>query len=193
LKRVWEYAIGLVLLVAAILAVVYAIGFSKNHNDQSQTASTQKKQTANISASKQACGVFTLADAKQLLGDSVKGGDSPADTSSGDVDVSTCNYLQDLSSSNVPVSSGKSATLTVKIPKTSSGINSNRGQFGPIKPSDVEDVSGYGDSAYWDTDHGQLDILKDNTWYILSNGSSTPSDRTLDEAKQMADLLIGKM
>jgi hypothetical protein len=193
LKRVWEYVIGLVLLIAAILAIVYAVGFSKNHNDQSQPASVPKKQTANIPAGKQACGVFTLADAKQLLGDSVKGGDNPADTSSNDVDVSTCNYLQDLSSSNVPVSSGKAASLTVKIPKTSNGINSNQGQFGKIKPSDVEDVSGYGDSAYWDVDHGQLDILKNNTWYILSNGSTTPSARTLDEAKQMADLLISKI
>jgi hypothetical protein len=134
-----------------------------------------------------------LADAKQLLGDSVKGGDSPADTSSGDVDVSTCGYMQDLSGSNVPVSSGKSASLTVKIPKTAGGIKSNLGQFGPIKPDNVQDVSGYGDSAYWDAERGQFDVLKGNTWYILTNGSSSPSDRTLDDAKQMADLLINKM
>jgi len=193
LKRAWEYAIGIVLVVAAVLAVVYVVGLSTNHNDQSQPASAPKKQAAGIQAKKQACGVFTLADAKQLLGDNVKGGSAPADTSSKDVDVSTCNYLQDLSSSNVPVSSGKSASLTVKIPKTSNGIKSNQGQFGPIKPGGVVDVSGYGDSAYWDAEHGQLDILKNDTWYILSNGPATPSSRTLDDAKQMADLLISKM
>lgn len=180
-------------MAGTALAVVYVIGISTNHNDQIQPASTAKKQSAEVPAKKQACEIFTLADAKQLLGDNVKGGATPADTSSQDVDVSTCNYLQDLSSSNVPVSSGKSATLTVKIPKTPNGIKSNQGQFGLIKPSDVMDVSGYGDSAYWDTEHGQLNILKNNTWYILSNGPASPSSRTLDDAKQMADLLINRM
>ena len=193
MKRAREYLVGAVLIIAAVLGVAYAVGNSTNHNDQSQPASAQKPPTPNIPAKKQACGIFTLAAAKQLLGDNVKGGETPADTSSQDVDVSTCNYLQDLSSSNAPVSSGKAASLTVKIPKTANGIKSNQGQFGTIKPGNVEDISGYGDSAYWDTGHGQMDILKNNTWYILSNGSANPSTRTLDEAKQMADLLIGKM
>ena len=193
MKRVWEYVIGLILLGAAALAIVYVVGVSTNHNDQRQPATIQKKPAAIIPSKKQACGIFTLAEAKHLLGDNVKGRDSPANTSSEDVDVSTCNYLQDLSSSNVPVSSGKSASLTVKIPKTENGIKSNQGQFGTIKPGNVEDVSGYGNSAYWDTEHGQMDILKNNTWYILSNGASSPASRTLDETKQMADLLIDKM
>jgi hypothetical protein len=192
-KRAWEYVIGLVLLVAAVLAIVYTVGISTDHNDQNQPASVQKKPAANIPAQKQACGIFTLADAKQLLGDSAKGGENPADTSSQDVDVTVCSYLQDLSSSNVPVSSGKSASLTVKIPKTDDGIKSNQGQFGIVKPGNVQDVSGYGDSAYWDSEHGQLNILKSNTWYILSNGPTTPASRTLDEARQLADLLINKM
>jgi hypothetical protein len=193
LKRAWQYIIGLILVAGAATGVILAVNSSKNHDDNSQPASVQKKPAANIAAQKQACGIFTLADAKQLLGDSAKGGENPADTSSQDVDVTVCNYLQDLSSSNVPVSSGKSASLTVKIPKTEDGIKSNQGQFGIVKPGDVQDVSGYGDNAYWDPTHGQLDILKNNTWYILSNGSITPSARTLDEAKQLADLLIGKM
>jgi hypothetical protein len=192
-KRAWEYIIGLVLVAGAVAGVILAMNSSKAHDDNSHPASVQKKPSVSISPKKQACGIFTLADAKQLLGDSAKGGESQVDTSSPDVDVTTCNYLQDLSSSNVPVSSSKSAVLTVKIPKTQNGIKSNLGQFGPIKPAAVQDVSGYGDSAYWDPEHGQLDILKNNTWYILSYGSTTPASRTLDEAKQLADLLINKM
>jgi hypothetical protein len=193
LKRAWEYAIGIVLVAAAALAIVYVVGVSTNHNDQNRPASIPKKQSAGIPAQKQACGIFTLGLAKQLLGDNAKGADNPADTSSSDVDVSTCSYMQDLNGGNVPVSSGKNASLTVKIPKTANGVKSNLGQFGPIKPDNVQDVSGYGDSAYWDAERGQFDILKGNTWYILRNGSSTPSARTLDEAKQMAGLLISKM
>jgi len=193
MKRAWEYIIGLILVAGAAGGVVLAINNSKHHDDNSHPASVQKKPAANISANKQACGVFTLADAKQLLGDSAKGGADQADTSSADIDVTTCNYLQDLSSSNVPVSSSKSAGLTVKIPKSANGVKSNQGQFGPIKPGGVQDVSGYGDSAYWDPEHGQLDILKSNTWYIVSYGSTSPSARSLDEARQLADLLINKM
>jgi len=191
-KRVLEYVIGLILIAGAAAGILLALNNSKNHNDNSHPASIQKK-TANIPVKKQACGIFTLSDAKQLLGDSAKGGDNQADTSSADIDVSICNYLQDLSNSNTPVSISKSASLTVKIPKTDSGIKSNQGQFGPIKPGGVEDISGYGDAAYWDPGHGQLDILKNNIWYILSYGSITPASRSLDEAKQMADLLIDKM
>jgi hypothetical protein len=192
-KRAWEYIIGFILIAGAAAGVVLAMNSSKTHDDNSHPASLQKKASATISPKKQACGIFTLADAKQLLGDIAKGGENQADTSSPDVDVTNCNYLQDLSSSNVPVSSSKSAGLTVKIPKTESGIKSNQGQFGPVKPGGVQDVSGYGDNAYWDPDHGQLDMIKNNTWYILSYGSTTPSARTLDEAKQLADLLINKM
>jgi hypothetical protein len=192
-KRAWEYIIGLILIAGAVAGVVLAMNSSKTHDDNSHPASVQKKPVVNVPPEKQACGIFTLAVAKQLLGDSAKGGENQADTSSSDVDVTTCNYLQDLSSSNAPVSSSKTAGLEVKLPKTASGVKSNRGQFGPIKPGGVQDVSGYGDSAYWDPEHGQLDILKGDTWYILSYGSTTPSARSLDETEQLAGLLISRM
>ena len=193
MKRAWAYIIGLILVAGAAAGIILAVNSSKSHDDNSHPASVQKKSVDNISAKKQACGIFTLADAKLLLGDSAKGGENQAETSSKDVDVTTCNYSQDLSSNNAPVSSSKAASLEVKLPKTADGIKSNQGQFGVIKSGNVQDVSGYGDSAYWDPEHGQLDILKNNTWYILSYGSSAPASRTLDEAKQLADLLINKM
>jgi hypothetical protein len=62
-----------------------------------------------------------------------------------------------------------------------------------VKPADAESVSGYGDSAYWDAKHGQLDILKNNSWYILTFGPVTPSDRSLEQTKQLADSLIDKL
>ena len=189
----WFYLIGAVLVIAAAAAIVLArSNSSKNQNDKTSQASSQKPSSSPAFAKRQACSIFTLSDAKQILGDSAKGGNTTGDTSSDDLSVSTCTYTQD-SGSNAPVSAGNSATLLVRSPKTGAGITSNQNQFGPLKPTGSQHVAGYGDNAYWDPQYGQLNILKHNTWYILSSGPITPSSRTLDEAKQLADLLISKM
>jgi hypothetical protein len=177
-------------VAAAVVAVLLATKSSKSHDDKHTsppTSKTQRKPTA-----KNACTIFTLADAKQLLGGTAKGGVNPIYDSSTDFDISTCSYTQD-QGTNAPVSSRKSATLLIQAPKTDIGIASNQKQFGPLKPSGVQDVSGYGDQAYWDVEHGQLNVLKNNVWYILSYGPTTPSERTLDQAKQLAGLIISKM
>ena len=189
MRRRWVYIIGALLIIAAVSGIFLAMSNSKDHGDKSPASNTS---TATAFPKRQACTIFTLADAKQVLGDSAKGGENTGETSSDDLSVSTCTYTQD-TGSNVPVSAGKSATLLVRAPKTGAGTTSNQNQFGYRKPADSQHVAGYGDNAYWDPAYGQLDILKHNAWYILSNGPITPSSRTLDEAKQLADLLIGKM
>lgn len=194
MKRIWIYVIGGVLVIAAIAGIIIAMASSRNHNDKNKATNTPA--TADHSTAfpqKKACSIFTLADAKQVLGGSAKGGDNPImDSASSDLEASVCNYSQD-SGSNAPVSAGKSASLLVRAPKTGAGTTSNQNQFGYLKPADSQPVAGYGDNAYWDPQYGQLNILKNNTWYILSNGPVTPSVRTLDQAKQLADILISKM
>lgn len=188
MKRFWLYLIGFVLLAGAVVAVALAVNNAKDDKSQSTNSSNL---TAS-SASKQACSIFTLADAKQVLGDGAKGGVSPPDSSSDDLAVSSCIYTQSTGPS-APVSSTKTASLLMRKPKTDDGKQSNIDQFGQLKPHGVQDVSGYGNSAYWDAQHGQLNILKNGTWYIISNGPVTPSARTLDGAEQLAALLIDKM
>lgn len=181
--------VGLVLVAAAVTTTVVAIK-SKDNDDKKLTVSDVQSQPA-VKA-KKACNIFSLAAAKQLLGGTAKGGQNPAIESSADLDVSTCTYTQD-AGSNVPVANRQSATLLVRSSKTEKGAVSNRNQFSLVKPADVQDVGGYGEAAYWDTLQAQLDILKNNTWYILTYGAITRADRTLDQTKQLADLLIGKM
>ena len=194
MKRIWLYAIGALLVIAAAVGLLAVRSNSNKHADKtsSSAASSQTQKSKKTFSERQACTVFTLADAKQVLGDSAKGGDTNSSTSSNDLAVSTCSYTQD-SGSNVPVSSSKSASLLVRAPKTGAGITSNQNQFGYLKPAESQHVDGYGDNAYWDPQFGQLNILKNNTWYIVSNGPITPSARTLDQAKQLADLLIKSM
>lgn len=191
MKRSWLYIIGAVLVIAAAAAIIAAMENSKDHSEKIQPAATNNTSKAALKP-KQACAIFTLAEAKQVLGDSAKGGEGNNSTSSDDLAVSTCSYTQD-SGSSAPVSVTKSASLLVRAPKTAAGTTSNHNQFGHLKPADVQLVAGYGDSAYWDVQYGQLNILKNNTWYILSNGPITPSDRTLNQAEQLADVLISKL
>jgi hypothetical protein len=190
MRKLALYLLAVILIAAAAGAAYAATKNTKNHDDDGQIAPTTnaKKNPAVRSA----CDIFTLADAKELLGDSVKGGEKTSESTSKDVNVSVCAYTQD-HGANVPVSGRKSATLEARIPLTSGGAASNQNQFGPLKPVDVEAVTGYGDNAYWDQVHGQLNILKGNNWYILSAGASSPSDRTLEQAKQLADILEPKL
>ena len=191
MRKLGFYLLGLILVGAAAVAIVVAAKNSKSHDDKvsTTTAAVAPKNTLSV---KEACDIFTLADAKLLLGDNAKGGQNGASTSSNDLAVSTCTYTQD-AGSNSPVSTNKSATLLVRSPRTDKGITSNQNEFGALRPADVQDITGYGNKAYWDAEHGQLNILKNNNWYILSYGPITPADRTLDQAKQLADELINKL
>jgi hypothetical protein len=190
-KKILSLIIGALLVIAAVTGAYLAFHNSKTNNKanpQMVTASSSQP----IAKPKRACSIFSLAVAKQLLGPNVKGGETPTTSSSKDLTVATCTYAQD-AGSNTPVSSTKSASLLIRVPKTQAGTTSNQNQFGPLKPADAQIVSGYGDSAYWSTQFGQLNILKHDTWYILNYGPVTPSARTLDQTKQLADLIIDKM
>lgn len=188
MRRLWLYLVGAVLIGGAGVAVFLAADNVKDNKSKS-TGPSNLSTTAN---SKKACSIFTLAEAKQLLGDTAKGGANRPENESGDLTVSSCIYSQS-GGSNAPVTANKSASLLVRSPKTPDGVQSNINQFDVVKPASVQDVTDYGDKAYWDPDHGQLDILKNSNWYILSYGSPTPSTRTLDETKQLADLLINRL
>ncbi len=192
MKRNRTYTLAAILVLAAAAALAIIFMSSKDHDDKQ--AATPQSQTVDHSTAfpkRQACSIFTLANAKQVLGDSAKGGQSTGNSSSGDLDVSTCTYTQPAAS--LPVSASKAASLLVRVPKSGAGTTSNQNQFGPLKPSDSQPVTGYGDNAYWSPQYGQLNILKNNTWYILSYGPVMPASRTLDHTKQLADLLINKM
>lgn len=191
MRRGWPSVLAVILVLGAFGALALAALSSKNH-DNKTSGGPKISFDSSTSKPKQACSIFTLSDAKKVLGATVKGGASPANGSSNSLTVSTCSYSQDLES-GASTSAGQAATLLVRAPKTTSGAESNNNQFGPLRPADAVSVSGYGQSAYWDPQFGQLDILKNNTWYILSSGPLTPSSRTLDHTKQLADILIAKM
>lgn len=190
-NRTAVYILGVVLAVAAITGLVIAHNNAKDHNSQPSASQSSQSSDKQISTSK-ACKTFTLADAKQLLGATAKGGEGTNKAESADINVSACIYSKD-SGSNSEVSSKQVASLLVRSANTPVGAQSNQNQFSRLKPADAVNVEDYGDGAYWDAQLAQLHILKNNNWHVITYGSPVASTRTLDEAKQMADLLINKM
>jgi hypothetical protein len=183
-----KYLLAVGLVIVAIGGLIIARQTSKNNQTTVPTSSNTASQTK---SSGRACTAFTLADAKQLLGSSASGGRSNSDTSSKDLAVSICVYNPN--NGTAAAASVKTASLLVRSPSTEAGAKSNQQQFSNLKPVDSQDVAGYGQDAYWDPQYGQLNILKNNTWYILTYGSPIPADRTLDQTKQMADIIIAKI
>ena len=187
----------LVLLIAGGVIVVGggAIYFTtKGGADKPTTASQTVKTGSDALVAVDACDVLTDSVATQVLGAGATKGDTAAGSaSSDDVSVSNCAYtLKAVNGGSVleQVQGTHAAGLLVRAAKSQTGAESNKGQFGSAKPAGVENVSGYGDSAYWNPQFGQLNILKGGNWYILSNYVGTnPTKGTLDQAKQLADAL----
>ncbi|HET7528738.1 MAG TPA: hypothetical protein VFJ84_00725 [Candidatus Saccharimonadales bacterium] len=188
MRRRWIYLLALVFILAAAGAAVLAGKSFKRHGDN--TVSTVPA-PGKASPQNRACGLFTLNEAKRLIQDAVKSNQNPVYQSSADLEVSSCVYSEQAPS--IAAAGRKSATLLIRYPKTPKGALSNRNEFGPLRPATVQAVAGYGDSAYWDPEHGQLNILKSGTWYVLSYGQAAPSARTLSQAKQLADILSGQL
>ena len=181
-----------VVIVIAVVATFLILNVKKNPD-----SAAPKDQTAQTNlVTKQACGLFTLDDAKKVLGDTaVKADDSASSSaSSEDIEVSQCLYQLPTSSDIASLSNQKQASLLVRSPKTQTGADSNKDYFtGTSKPTNIQDVSEYGDDAFWSPDYGQLDILKGDQWYILQVGSTALGSRTQDEAKKMASVIISKL
>lgn len=167
----------IIVLVVVLLAGGGYFFYNKNKADN------KAEKAANTFVNIDACAVFTETEAQEVLGEAATKGTTTGPTSSDDINVSTCTYSNNATSAaNIQL-----ATVLVRSPKNSAGVDSNKAVFGNGKPQDVEMVQGYGVEAYYNADTGQLNVLKDNAWYIISNGLSSPSDRTLEDTKAVAD------
>jgi hypothetical protein len=180
--------LALILVAGAAAAAVVALHHTKSHSSGLTPSSSQ----TNSAAGQDACTIFTLADAKQALSGVVIGGAMAVTGSSKDVQVSGCSYSLS-NSTNVSGAAAKTASLIVHRPKTAQGAAGNQRIFNAQQPPSVQPVSGYGDKAFWDGQLGQLNVLKGKVWYVLSYGAAAPADRSLEQTKQLADILAPKL
>lgn len=140
--------------------------------------------TAYPTQSKKACDVLNDAVAKKVLG-KVAPPTGPLPQNSNDsVTVSTCSRTNDADN----ISKAESATILLRVAKDETGAHSNELVFESL-PAGSEEISGYGEKAFWNPAVGQLNILNNGNWYILSVGPIDPRKHTLEATKTLADAI----
>jgi hypothetical protein len=149
---------------------------STNHSISSNKTFTQHD----------ACKLLTQEKAKTILGTSAVLGDEAMPTSTDDLKVTSCTYNNDAGNFKDIVS----VSVLARSPISDDGINSNVQTFENPAIIGENAVEGFGDKAIWNAGTGQLNVLKDNNWIIISYGKSTPSSRTLDETKNAAAKIL---
>jgi len=178
--------------VGVVVMAVLAIGGFYVISSKQAAPSDNKQQSAvktNNAEAKlkvfDACKIFTLESAKQILGEAttLSPGTSPA--SNDDLKVSNCSYNNEAPT----VADMRTASVLVRSPLTHTGSDDNKQAFGEQKPATAQSVAGYGQSAFWDTQTHQLNILQDNNWIIITHGGTNPANNTLEDAKKVADKL----
>lgn len=171
------------LIVGGVIVAVLVIGgiVVASMNKKTTTTKTAIK-TASSPSYKvhEACDILTKEVAVSLSAADAGGTEVP-DTKSGDINVSNCTYYS--------VNSKTSVALLARSAKTKAGADSNNYQFNKGLPADAQKVDGFGDAAYWSPSYGQLNILQDGTWYILSLGSVKASERNLTQTEQFANAI----
>ena len=174
------------LIIGGVLIAILAVGgiVLASSGSKTTTKSVTKTASAPSYQIREACNILTPAVATELAGPDAASSPNK-DNQSGDINVSSCTYYS--------VGTKTSIALLIRSPKSKAGADSNAYQFTKGLPADAQKVQGYGDSAYWSPSYGQLNIYKNNTWYILSLGSIKSAERTLTQAKQFANMIIDKL
>lgn len=188
-------------ILPAVIAVVVVIAglafFMTRPDDGKQAGSTLSSADSSSQLTPpKACDLFTLEDAKKVLGDSASTQESaPPSSSTDDIEVTLCSYSQPSGGESIAsLQQQKQASLLVRGAKSTIGVQSNEVVFnGSQRPEAAQTISGYGEMAYWNPEFGQLNIFKNGNWYILSLGVADPSKKSLDETRLLADLLISKL
>ncbi len=187
------------IIAAVVVLAVGLVAFLVVGKDDAKTSDTnqQKTQASSALTPPEACDLFSLDDAKKVLGDTAQVPSSPAvnaEASSDDIKVSNCTYETPAGTTIADIKNQRMASILSRGAKTQTGADSNKDYFnGSTKPEGVQEVTGYGDAAFWNPEFGQLNILKGNNWFILQVGNTAATTRTLDDAKKMADVVINKL
>jgi len=167
-----EFVIGTAVLLSVVVLVVTIVLSVRN------SAPKIVYQPAN------ACGLITLTEAKELLGNNTLNSNANNPVVSGNTAASRCGYTDGNPDTNNMIV----AAIIVRSGVNDKGVQQNKTDFEAGKPSkNIETVKNLGDSAYFNQKLGQLNILDGREWIILSYGvGSAPEANTVDKAIELA-------
>lgn len=131
-----------------------------------------------------ACTLFSSAEASETLGRNTIRSGAQAPILSGNTAASNCGYTD----GNPEENSMVVAAIIVRSGVNDKGVQQNKTEFAAGKPSkNVETVKNLGDSAYFNKENGQLNVLAGHEWIVLSYGvGSSPSTNS---ESQSVDLM----
>lgn len=171
-----------IFLMCAAALFVISVGFLIARNVSNGEASSYQ---GNIAVKKDACKLFSLDDAREVLGKKAEASPNNANAVSSKATVSTCSYSS--GSENVD----DLIALTVLV-RSSNKIQA-RQAFEVARSANSEDVKGYGDQAYYSPDASQLNVLKDDTWIIIASTKGTTGKGTSEIPKQVGKIILGRL
>jgi type II secretory pathway pseudopilin PulG len=192
------------ILIAILIATSTIAGYVFVKNFQQKDEQRKEQSQERLISIKNACQLFTLADAKKLIGDNVKESTSndsskapkaipPTGTSNAPKDpakVTTCTYLKDTDSK--VLTDRLAAIVTVRT----SSPEQAKSEFEANKTSKIEAVQGYGEAAFWKSqkspygkeEAGQLSILSSGNVILISGGVND-----LELSKRIADIVMDNL
>lgn len=135
-----------------------------------------------------ACDLFTPIEAKELLGENKINSNVNTPVASGNTAISRCGYTD----GNPDTDNMVVAAIVVRSAVNDKGIEKNKNDFAASKPaSGTVDVNDLGDSAYFNKQLGQLNVLSRRNWIIFSYGiGSAPETNTLSSAIELANKVL---
>lgn len=174
----YKKQIVLIVPVAILILLVFAMWQVKALNSNPRVVYFPPK----------ACDLFTGEEAKELLGGRVIQGANTDSIQKKNIATSQCSY----SDANSNLDDMKVAAIAVRSGVNDEGVEQNKLDFATKMPKkDVEPVGNLGDSAYYNKKRGQLNVLKDRSWIILSIGvGATPDANTVEESVEFAHKVL---
>lgn len=160
-------------IILVAIAVIYVL------ND---TKSKVVYQPAN------ACDLFTPGEAKELLGNATIHSGVGTPVVSGNTASSNCGYTD----GNADTDNLIVAAIIVRSGINDMGVEQNKNEFkSNLSDNNIKVIENMGDSAFFNQERGQLNILDGRKWIILSYGpGSAPETNTVENVARFAQKII---
>ena len=185
------FVIIALIFIGGIAGAIYTISRSgTTASTDSATASTGSSASTSNAKPLNACDILTKSVAESLLGSNSDKVDVPAQQApSIDLDSSSCTYRTKIDNSNeTPQTNISALILTVYTPKNKNGEDAVAALFDGAAPG-AQNISGFGEKAYYVPSYRQLNVLKNRHWYVIVYAKDTPINSTLETDKQFAEKL----
>ena len=150
--------------------------------DQSIRSESSEPKQQPDSQSNEACDVLPHGQAKIILGEDNLTISSDTKEIEG-FTIRSCSYTTNSKESR------RKASLLIRKSINNTNSDADRAQFSVYQPASAKNIAGYGDAAYWNSDFGELHILNDGSWYVITNGPDNAEQRKLEDAKIIANFL----